>query len=387
VKNALSAILLSLLVPALALAESSQQTTPPSTPAPASSSTPPSDTPTPAATATDAAKKANSNPLANAVQARTPEEQAAQSGFQLITSLDHYLGAGTFVDTRYYSYLAAWLTVIPQYLFSIGKQRLVGSATLRGTWEYTLPDTETGRRWSVGDIAVGVSAPALFKETAITNIAFSPSVGLTIPVSPESWNAGLITTLRAGITASRSVKTIDFRANVGASGSIFGQPTAGYRNPNISGTGASPRDVNGNLLAICRVGETLCGAAGNNTAFTVSVGGQIQWRATGSLLFYIGYSYFRIWRYSANPVADQFTPQAIDSRGNPVAKAGLGQTDRTSAFFGGSYQLNEHYSLDLGVSNIQAPLTPTGQVRFPFLSLGTWADNGTSLSFSLSAAY
>jgi len=381
VKKALAALMISLLVPTAALAEDPAPSS--TTPAPATSSA----TPTPAATATAAVKKDDKSALANAVQARTPEEQAAQSGFQLITSLDHYLGAGTFVDARYYSSLSAWLTVIPQFLFGIGKQRLVASATLRGSYEYTLPDTETGRRWSVGDISVGVSAPAFFKETKLTNIAFSPSVGLTIPTSPESWNAGLITALRAGITASRSVKTVDFRANIGASASIFGQPTSGYRNANISGTGTVPRDSNGNLLAVCRVGETLCGAAGNNTAFTVSAGGQVQWRATGSFLLYVGYTYFRIWRYSANPVVDQYTPQALDARGNPVAKAGLGQSDRTSAFFGGSYQLNEHYSLDLGVSNVQTPLTPTGQVRFPFLSLGTWADNSTSIYFTLSAAY
>lgn len=380
-KKALAALMISLLVPTAALAEDPAPSS--TTPAPATSST----TPTPAATATAAVKKDDKSALANAVQARTPEEQAAQSGFQLITSLDHYLGAGTFVDARYYSSLSAWLTVIPQFLFGIGKQRLVASATLRGSYEYTLPDTETGRRWSIGDISVGVSAPAFFKETKLTNIAFSPSVGLTIPTSPESWNAGLITALRAGITASRSVKTVDFRANIGASASIFGQPTSGYRNPNISGTGTVPRDTNGNLLAVCRVGETLCGAAGNNTAFTVSAGGQVQWRATGSFLLYVGYTYFRIWRYSANPVVDQYTPQALDARGNPVAKAGLGQADRTSAFFGGSYQLNEHYSLDLGVSNVQTPLTPTGQVRFPFLSFGTWADNSTSIYFTLSAAY
>ena len=70
-----------------------------------------------------------------------------------------------------------------------------------------------------------------------------------------------------------------------------------------------------------------------------------------------------------------------------MAKVGLGQKDRTSSYFGASYQLNEHYSMDLGAATIQAPLTPTGQVRFPFLSLGTWADNTTSLFFTLSAAY
>ncbi|MBL8910306.1 MAG: hypothetical protein JNM17_06350 [Archangium sp.] len=375
----------SLVLSLVAAASLAQTPAPaPTTPAaPASSDGQPAATTT--ATPNGQPAPAN-NPLAKAVQARTPEEQANQSGIQLITTLDHYLGMGTFVDARYYSSLTGWLTIIPQYLFGIGKQRLVASATIRLVYEYTLPDVETGRRFSWWDLAVGVSAPAFFRDTALTGIAFTPSLGLTIPSTIESINAGLIGTLRGGITASRSIKVFDFRANVSGSASVFGQPVNGYRNPTLNG-GQLPTDGNGNLLLVCRPGEQLCGVSNNNTAFTISAGGQVQWRATGSLLFYVGYTYIRAWRYSANTVKDEFTPKALDSNGNPVSRVGMGSFDRTSAFFGGSYQLNEHYSLDLGVSNVQTPLTPTGQVRFPFLSFGTWADNATSIYFTLTAAY
>lgn len=378
------AVLLSLLVPALAFA---QGTAPATTPPPADSSGQPAaegqTTTAPAASST-ATKPAN--PLANAVQARTPEEQANQSGFQLATTLDHYLGVGTFVDTRYYSYLAAWLTIQPQYLFSIGKQRLVASVTVRGAWEYTLPDVETGRRWSLFDTRIGVAAPAFFREPN-TKIAFTPSVGLLLPTSLESWNAGLITSLSVGFALSRSIGVVDFRFNASGSRSFYGQANSGYRNPNLDGTGAAPRDASGNLLAVCRPGEEFCATAGMNPAWSFVVGGQVQWRATGSFLLYAGYTYSRSFREAAAPTVDAYTPQALDSNGNPVAKAGYGSNDRTSTFVGGSYQLNEHYSIDLGISTVQTPLTPTGQVRFPFLSLGTWADNATSLYFSLSAAY
>ena len=73
--------------------------------------------------------------------------------------------------------------------------------------------------------------------------------------------------------------------------------------------------------------------------------------------------------------------------GNPVAHVGLGVSDRTQAGLGISYQMNEHYSLDFGLDTTQAPLTATGQVRFPWLSFGSWATNSTSLYLSLSAAY
>jgi hypothetical protein len=377
------ALLLSLLMPALAVA---QTATPPTTPpASDSSAAPAAAAPAPgAAPAATPATKSN-NPLANAVQARTPEEQANQSGFQFAFSLDHYLGAGTFVDTRYYSYLAAWLTLQPQYLFSIGKQRLVASATIRGSWEYTLPDVETGRRWGLFDTRIGIAAPAFFREK-ITRIAFTPIVGLLLPTSLESWNAGLITSISAGFALSRSIGVVDFRLNASGSRAIYGQSASGYRNPTLNG-GSLPRDSNGNLLVVCRPEEPFCASAGMNPAWSLSVGGQVQWRATGSFLLYSGFTYIRAWREAATPEVDQFTPKALDANGNPVARAGLGTSDRTSAFFGGSYQLNEHYSIDLGISTVQTPLRPTGEVRFPFLSFGNWADNGTSLYFSLSAAY
>jgi hypothetical protein len=382
-------LLCALLVPMLALAEDAPAAPPaPGTPADATSSTT-----TPEVTGTAAAdpKKAV-NPLANAVQARTPEEQANQSGFQLISALDHYIGAGTFVDAKLYSSLSAFLTIIPQFLFGIGKQRLVASATIRGSYEYTLPDTETGRRWSIGDVRVGVSAPALFREKALTNIAFSPSVGLTLPTSLESWNAGMITSVSLGVTASRSVGTVDFRANVAGARAFFGQTTNGLRNPNVNGMGTDRRDTNGNLLAVCRQGELYCGLSNQNLAWSLSVGGQVQWRATGSFLLYAGYTYLHSWRegVTTDP-EDPFNPKALDSRGNPVAGVGYGRADRSSAFVGGSYQLNEHYSLDLGINTIQTPLfidkDGVQRVRFPFLSFGAWNDNSTSIYFTLSAAY
>ncbi|MFT3709887.1 MAG: hypothetical protein QM817_19830 [Archangium sp.] len=380
---------LALSLVAVAAAAQTAPTTPP--PTDSSSTTAPAATTTAAAPNGTAPAATANNPLAKAVQARTPEEQANQSGVQLITTLDHYLGMGTFVDARYYSSLSAYLTVIPQYLFSIGKQRMVASATLRGAFEYTLPDADTGRRWSTFDTALGLSAPAFFRETALTGISFSPSIGLTIPTSLESWNAKMITAFRVGVTASRSVKTVDFRLSVSGSASIYANQFSGTSAP----TGEAAQTANtteGVTKIICRNNETYCGYAGMNPAFSFSAGGQVQWRATGSLLFYVGYTYIRGWRYAANVAVDQYTPKAVSDNGNPVARVGMGSFDRTSAYFGGSYQLNEHYSLDLGVSNVQTPYTidPVSgkwSPRFPFLSFGTWADNATSIYFTLSAAY
>lgn len=381
-------LLSALLVPMMALAEEAA----PATDAPTTSTEPASSTGTAAEVKKDGAPdpKKPANALANAVQARTPEEQANQSGFQLATTLDHYIGTGTFSDPKTYASLSAFLTIQGQYLFGIGKQRLVASATLRGSYEYTLPDTETGRRWSTGDFRLGLSAPALFREK-VTGIAFSPSIGLTLPTSLESWNARMIGALSLGVTMSRSVKMFDFRA--GLTGAVSAYPTAfsGYRNPEQFDAGGLPKDSNGNLLVVCRPGEFFCASGGSNPFLSLSAFGQVNWRVGGSLLVYVGYQYIRAWKRGITDKVDGFTAPTLDENGNPAARVGLGNTDRTSSYIGGSYQLNEHYSLDLGLSTVQSPLfidkDGVQRVRFPFLSFGAWNDNATSIYFTLSAAY
>ena len=212
---------------------------------------------------------------------------------------------------------------------------------------------------------------------------------MVLPTSPESWNAGLIASISLGVTASRSVGSVDFRTSVSGARAIYGKASSGYRNPLAVNGGKEQRDANGNLLAICRGNETLCASAGMNPAWSFSASASIQWRATGSFLLYIGYTYLHSWRTAADGgIRDEYTSPTLTADGQPAVKTGLGESDRTVTFFGGSYQLNEHYSIDLGIYTVQTPLFPDNKtVRFPFLSFGSWADNGSSLFFTLSAAY
>ncbi len=340
----------------------------------------------PAATPVVTAPAPAPNTLASAVSARTPEEQANQTGLQIITSLDHWLGVGTFVDSRSYSYLQANLTVQPQFLFGIKGTRLAASATLRAGYEYTMPDSDTGRRFQPADIRLGLVAPALFRDRAITGISVTPSVGLLLPTSLESWNAGLITSLSVGAAATRSFTTavggFDFRASFGGSRGFFTNPVNGIR-----ATVAGRSDQFGNQTVLSRPNELFSASAGMNTAWSMNIASQVNWRASGEVIIYAGYTFIKTWREAATATLDDMSPKAFDSNGNPVARAGYGQADRTSAFFGASYQLNEHYSLDLGLSTVQTPLTATGQVRFPFFSFGALADNSTTAYFTLTAAY
>jgi hypothetical protein len=321
----------------------------------------------------------SSSTLSTAVQARTPEEQAAQTGFQLQLAIDHALGLGTFADASKYARFTGSLTVAPVYIFKISEHRLVASGSFRLGYEYTLPDVSTGRRTQVSDVRFGLAAPVIYRES-VTGIAFSPGVSLAVPTSLESWHAGLITNLGANFTLSRTVHVFDLRLTVGGSRGFFTSAQNGV-------LASTATDATGNLLVTSRNGEPVSAFANWNTAWSFSIGGQVQWRATGSLLLYAGYSFSKSWRYAATASVDEFTPQGLDANGNPVARVGLGQADRTAAFVGASYQVSAHYTLDLGLSTVQTPLTATGQVRFPFLSVGSWADNTSSLYFTLGAAY
>lgn len=387
------------LVPAIALAQ-------PSTPiakvdsiaqtAPATPTAAPAATTTAKADEKDEKKdekegeKKEAGGLASAVQARTPEEQANQSGFQVAVSLDHWLGSGTFVDPALYSYLAANLTVSATYLFGIAGKRFAANLTGRATFEYTMPDNNNARRIEPMDTRFGVSAPALLKTKELgpfSGLAITPSIGVTLPTSFISLNNGVIAGVSIGATASTRLKMFDFQLRASGAHTFVGQTVTGVR------ANAVPRDADGRATVLARPGENFAAIIGNNTQWTISAGGQVQARATDSLMFYAGYTYIRMWRYAAQADTsqlDQYAPKAVDGNGNPVAQSGGGTMDRFSAYVGGSYQFNDHYSIDLGISNYGLPLINVGGKwvpRFPFLPFGTWADGTMTAYFTLTAAY
>ena len=410
-KRLSSALLTLALVPAMALADAS-----PATPAPASNSeqahqTAPSQT-APATTTTSteekkdekaddkkdpkaaaAAQPQQQNALANAVQARTPEEQAKQGGFQFAFGLDHYLGTGTFVNSEQYASLVGAPSIAATYLFGVGGVRLAASARLSAFYEYSLPDTPNGRRFFPQDTRLGLVAPALFQDKKFSGISITPSVSMVLPTSQESFTAGLITTIGVGAAATRSVKVggggFDFRLTLSGSYGIFTSPVNGIRNPPANAPGN--RDSLGNQIVIGRPDETFAAVNGMNPAFAGTVGGSVNWRTGGNLLMFAGYSYTHAFNQAAtlNP-NDPTLPKALDSNGNQVGQAGMRGGDVTRSFIGASYQLNEHYNLDFYVFTLQSPLRREGDkwvVRAPIGSFVDAASNNTSLILSLGAAY
>lgn len=411
-KRLSSALLAVALVPALALADT------PSTTAPAANSndvaqtappaTPPPSAPAagdkkdekkdPKAAAGAAAQPQQQNALANAVQARTPEEQANQSGFQFAFGLDHYVGTGTFVNPQQYASLVGAPSLSATYLFGIKGVKFAASARVFAFYEYSLPDTLNGRRFFMQDARVSLVAPGLIKEKN-TGIAFTPSALLVLPTSIESFTGGTYFTFGLGGAFTRSVKAgkggFDFRLNV-SGGATAARPTVGVVNPQCMQQGmvcgpTENRDPFGNLLVVGRPDEQFAATAGMNTALSGTIGGSINWRTGGNLLLFAGYSYTHAWNYAATASAgDPTLPQALDSAGNPVGRAGMGSGDLTRAFIGASYQLNEHYNIDLYAFTLQSPMVRVNgawQPRFPIGSFTDPASNNTSIIVSLGAAY
>jgi hypothetical protein len=405
VKRLSSALLAVALVPAVALADTPSTTadaansngspvaqTAPATPPPAAPASGDKKDPKAVAASAQPQQGQQQNALANAVQARTPEEQANQSGFQFAFGLDHYVGTGTFVNPQQYASLVGAPSVAATYLFGIKGVRLAASLRLSAFYEYSLPDTMNGRRFFPQDSRLSVVAPALFREK-VTGIALTPSLLAIIPTSQESWTAGMISTVGGGVAATRSVKVgkggFDFRVNLSGSFGLFTGATGGVRN--VPTTAPGNRDALGNLIVIGRPDEVFASTTGANPLFNGTVGGGINWRTGGNLLLFAGYSYTRTFNQAVtNDPNDPTLPQARDSNGVQVGRAGVGNIDVTRAFIGASYQLNEHYNIDLYAFTLQTPLVRRGDSWVPRSPIGSFIDpasNNTSIIVSLGAAY
>jgi hypothetical protein len=400
VKRLASALLAVALVPAVALADTPStsaptansndvaQTAPAAPAAPAGGDKKDEKKDPKAAAGAASAQPQQQNALANAVQARTPEEQANQSGFQFAFGLDHWLGTGTFVNPQTYASLVAAPSLSATYLFGFAGKKFAANARIWALYEYTLPDTPNGRRFFFQDTRVTLVAPGFLREK-VTGIAFTPSAQLVLPTSYESFTAGVYGGFALGGALTRSIKAgkggFDFRLNVGANATAA-RPLVGVPNPTTP-----QRDPFGNLVVIGRPDETFASVVGNNPLFGASVGGSVNWRTGGNLLLFAGYSYARTWNQAPTvDPNDQFIPAALDSNGNPVARAGPQGLDLTRAFIGASYQLNEHYNIDLYAFTIQTPLVNVNGTWVPRAPIGSFIDaasNNTSIIVSLGAAY
>lgn len=319
---------------------------------------------------------------ATAQTVQTPEQQASESGFHLSIDLDHWLGTGTFVNSAYYSYLSGNLIFSPSYGFTLFGKKLMASGFTRVGLEYTRPDNETGRRVSWMDLAASLRAPAIYK-IPVVGVSVSPGIGYTMPITMESWSANSYGSISASVGLSRKFfEKLGLRYGISAGKALWGRSFSG-----ISARAADNRDAQGNRIFLCRAADTYCAVAGNNSDYLLinSLGADYQitekWSAS------LGWMLRSTWRAAAASTPDQFTPQAVDSNGNPVARSGDGRSDLEVGTIGVAYAINDMFSLSAGVATFAPPKTNDNKAfRFPFFDFIGPADNNTTFSLGVSAS-
>jgi hypothetical protein len=357
---------------------SSPNQTPDPTPPPA---TPPAPAPAPAAEATKEGEKKDDKGPATITAVATPEQIAAVTGFTFAASLDHNLGAGTFIDAGKYASLGASLDLSARYSFKLGGIKLGVSGRGVVAYEYTLPDSANGRRVSWRDLSFGLSAPAVYKET-FSGIGLTPSLSATVPITLESWAATTITVLSANLNFTRSISRFDLSLSLGGSRGF-------HQRPEIAAQANQRTDPANNRVELARFGENLAATAGTNTAWTARGTFAATLHVTEELTFDASYSLAAVWKYEIAPVGDQYTPKALDSTGQPVACEGICRgKDIVTTSVAANYQLSDHWGVTLYIqSQMPAKSDDNKNFRFPFWSFEGAANNYSSLGLALSANF
>lgn len=348
--------------------------------APAAEVKPAAVTPAAPAASAPAAVPTQNAPVATASVAAPATEAEKKSGLHMGVDLDHSLGHGTFINSAYYASFGGSLSLAPSYSFALRGIKLSSSARGELSWEYTLPDSENARRVDWSDIKLGLSAPGVLKE-AVTGITVSPGVGLSVPISLASRRASTITVLSGNLAFARPFGKLSPAYTFGMARGFHARQ---YSADDLS----DAVDTTGARLCLARPGEPACNLFGTNTQFSISNGLSLGYELTQKLSFSAGLSLVNAFKYSVAPAEpDEFTPKALDSNGNPVARGGFGRSDRLSGSLGVAYQLNEAFGISAGMGTSGAPKTRDNKAfRFPFFDFIGPESNSTQYSLTLSAA-
>lgn len=321
-----------------------------------------------------------SKPSGTVLTSLPPDALEEMQGLHVGVDLDHSLGSGTFVDSIYSSFVGA-LGVGASYSFKVKELKLNASARESLSYEYTLPDNETGKRFNYSDLRLGLAAPGLYKEKN-TGIGLSVNFGASVPLSPESRLATTITNLSLGFGFSRT-----FFDNLDVSYRIAGGRSLHVNNQMMTPADTT-RDALGNLIYVCRTDEAYCGSMGNNSAWSLSHSVEVGYRPTERLSFSLGFTLSSGWKEPGDVGGTQFNSQALDSNGNPVVKNGMVVVNRMSGSVGASYGITDNMGLSLSLANAGPTLTKDGKnVRFPFFDFLGPADSLTNFSLALSAQF
>lgn len=371
-KNLLSAIAILALIPAVAAADQAPAVTPPATTAPAAA-------PAVAPTAAPAAAAPVVGPTATL--ATSAEAQKKREGFRMGVGLDHSIGQGLIERGEMLGSgsIAGSLSLSPSYSFDLAGMKMGASANVGLSYEYTRPDSSTARRYNWGDIGLGLSAPAIYKNE-LTGISVSPRVGLTLPVSMGSLFRGTITNMSGGVALGRSFGKVNVGLNLGASKTFYGEITRNIKQQEID-----RRDGLGNALFLCRTDSDNCGLRGVPNLWAMNAGLNANYSPVDKLNLGISFSMGKSMDYYIG--VDENSSTKLDSNGNPVVKA-QGTSDRMMGALSASYQLTSAIGISASMQTAQTPFSADNQrLRFPFYAFEGQENSLTAYSLALSAAF
>jgi hypothetical protein len=331
----------------------------------------------------------------------TPEEQ--KSAFQQhwagsTAEITTYIGSGSFYTSGYRDpYVSNAFYFRPQYNLGT-KYKLALAGRIYVEEEYTQADNPTGRSFNPLDSFIYFNAKNLYTMPK-AKVTFFGGLRASIPVSYESRYAHLITALGVSGGATRTWE--------------FGKPNAEGKRWNLVATfgegfskairtsdlrGNGPGDSTG-----CRktgiAGYTgTAGAAENdrcggplNTSFALTTSGSLA-LSRGRYSLSMSLIVLNEFKYSVND-PNAYTTMCESSM---AVAAGLapsvcavpsGRTDITWGIISAGYDINDHFSLSVGVASYQPALDSRYQnLRFPFFDLsgGANANNYTQMLVGVS---
>lgn len=307
----------------------------------------------------------------------TPEASKKSSPFGLNVNLDHSVGSGTFINSRYYSYFVGTIMVSPSYTFQLQGRTLVTNARVYTSYEYTRPDNVNGRRVDFPyDPQLNASAPALLDWKA-TGITVTPVLRVALPLKWESRAAGMIASVGPGVSGSWTYGRVTLSHLIRGTRTFHGRSTIEL------GEGTT-RGEDGFATFLCRGGEATCGSGGANTMWSLSNWTTVDVQAMKKLNVSLGFIVANYWKYSVVSDQDEFTSKVRDSEGNLVAQTGAGRTDLISGLIDVSYQVSGNTKVSLGLTTETSPKTDDNQgFRFPFFDFLGPAANRTEFSLAV----
>jgi hypothetical protein len=308
-----------------------------------------------------------------------------------------YVGSGSFYTSGYRDpYVSNAFYLRPQYnLGTKYKLSLAGRVYIEE--EYTQPDIVNGRHWNPLDSYIYLNAKNLYTMPK-AKVTFFGGLRASIPVSFESRYSHLVTMLGVSAGANHTWE--------------FGQPNAEGKRWNLTATfgegfakavrtsdlrGNGPGDSTGCRKAGIAGYTGGPGAAENdrcggplNTSYAFTTSGALA-LSRGRYSLSMSLIVLNEFKYSINPDAYVATCASSSAAAPGLAMTDcavpMGRTDITWGIIAAGYDINDHFSLSVGLASYQPALDSRYQnLRFPFFDFsgGANANNFTQLLVGVS---